>query len=636
MSTNLPDATPRLCLTALACAALTLSVVAQERDRSKIADTYKWNLGDIYATNAAWRVAKDTLAADLPQLGQYRGKLATSAATLADALEKQSAFDKELSRLYVYASMLADEDTRDSAHEGMQQEMVQLASAFGAQASFIEPEILKADKTSIERFVAAEPRLKVYRFYLEDVMRRATHTLSDPEEKLLADSGPLMGAPSNVFNILSNADFPYPSVTLGDGRTVKVDQAAFTALRALPNRADREKVMSAFFTALGSFSRTYGTTLNGEVQKVLFVAKARKYPTALEAMLGGPNIPTAVYTRLIDGVNRNLPAFHRYLKLRKRMMGLEELHYYDLYAPLVGSVDLKYTPEEAQKHVLAAVAPLGADYQATIQKAFGNRWIDLFPNEGKRSGAYSNGGAYDVHPYMLINYNGQYADVSTLAHELGHTMQSYFSNKTQPYPLAGYPIFVAEVASTFNESLLIDHMLKSIKDDDTRLSLLGNYLENIKGTVFRQTQFAEFEVRMHEMAGKGQPITGDALAKLYMDITKRYYGHDQGVCIVDDYIANEWSYIPHFYRDFYVFQYATSFTASEALAQKVKAGSADATKKYLAFLSAGGSKYPIDLLKDAGVDMTTDEPLDLTMKEMNRVMDEMETILARRPAPAAR
>jgi oligoendopeptidase F len=260
------------------------------------------------------------------------------------------------------------------------------------------------------------------------------------------------------------------------------------------------------------------------------------------------------------------------------MMGLQDLHYYDLYAPLVASVDLKYSPEEAEKHVIAAVAPLGQDYQATIKRAFDNRWIRSLPERRKASGAYSNGGAYDVHPYMLINYNGQYGDVSTLAHELGHTMQSYFSNKTQPYPLAGYPTFVAEVASTFNESLLIDYMLKNIKDDDTRLSLLGNYLENIKGTVFRQTQFAEFELRMHEMAGKGEPITGESLAKLYLDITRRYYGHDQGICIVDDYIAHEWSYIPHFYRDFYVFQYATSFTASEALAQKVKTGNADATK----------------------------------------------------------
>jgi oligoendopeptidase F len=311
------------------------------------------------------------------------------------------------------------------------------------------------------------------------------------------------------------------------------------------------------------------------------------------------------------------------------MMGLDKLHYYDLYAPLVASVNLKYTPEEAKNHVLAAVAPLGADYQATIRRAFNERWIDWFPTEGKRSGGYSNGRVYDVHPYMLINYNGQYADVSALAHELGHTMQSYYSNKTQPYPVAGYPTFVAEVASTFNESLLIDHMLKNIKDDDTRLSLLGNYLENIKGTVFRQTQFAEFELRMHQMAEKGDPLTGDSLAKLYMDITKRYYGHGQGVCIVDDYVAHEWSYIPHFYLDFYLFQYATSFTGSAALAGKVKSGDPEAKRRYLAFLSAGGSKYPIDLLKDAGVDMTTDEPLNLTIKEMNRIMDEIESILVK-------
>jgi oligoendopeptidase F len=286
-------------------------------------------------------------------------------------------------------------------------------------------------------------------------------------------------------------------------------------------------------------------------------------------------------------------------------------------------------------HVKASMAPLGADYVSVLTRAFSERWIDLFPNPGKRSGAYSQGGAYDVHPYMLINYNGKYDDMSTLTHELGHTMQSYYSNKAQPYPTADYPTFVAEVASTFNESLLVDHMLKTIKDDDTRLSLLGSYLENIKGTVFRQTQFAEFERAMHDMAAKGQPITGAALASLYLDITKKYYGHDTGVTVVDDYVAHEWSFIPHFYRDFYVFQYATSFTASEALAQKVKAGDPEAVKKYLAFLAAGGSKYPIDLLRDAGVDMTTDEPLDLTIREMNRVMDEMEALLAKRPAARA-
>ena len=615
---------------ALALIALTITAGAQSRDRSQTPDKYKWNLAEIYPTDAAWRAAKDKLSADLPKLRQFQGMLASSGGTLADGLELQAGYAKELSRLYSYASLLADQDTRDSAHEGMRQAMNQLAAAFGAESSFIEPELLKSGEEKTRTLVAAEPRLKIYRFYLSDVFRRASHTLTDAEEKLLADAGPLAGNPGSLFNILSNADFPYPTVTLSSGKSVKLDQAAYGELRALPNRADREKVMLAFFGSLASFGRTFGTSMSGEVLKVQFYAKARKYPAALESQLDGPNIPVSVYTRLVDGVNKNLPAFHRYLKLRARMMKVDTLHYYDLYAPLVSSVDLKYTPGEAQKLVLAAVAPLGTDYQATIGRAFDSRWIDLFPNEGKVSGAYSNGGAYDVHPYMLINYNGQYADVSTLAHELGHTMQSYYSNKTQPDPLAGYPTFVAEVASTFNESLLIDYMLGQIKDDDTRLSLLGNYLENIKGTVFRQTQFAEFELRMHEMAKKGEPITGDALSKLYLEIAKKYYGHDQGVCVVDPYIAHEWSYIPHFYRDFYVFQYATSFTASSALAEKVKAGDPEATKRYLAFLSAGGSKYPVDLLKDAGVDMTTDEPLDLTIKLMNRIMDEMEKTLAKK------
>jgi oligoendopeptidase F len=462
---------------------------------------------------------------------------------------------------------------------------------------------------------------------LEDTVRRAAHTLSDNEEKLLADALPVAGSAGNVFGILANADFPYPTVTLSDGKSVRLDAAGYAGARGVPNRADREKVMSSYFNAIGGFSRTYGATLNAEAQKVLFYAKARKYATALESQLDIANIPVSVYSRLVDGVNRNLPSFHRYLALRKRMMGVSELHYYDLYAPLVASVKLEYTPEEAQKIVLAAVAPLGHEYVSTIQKAFTDRWIDLLPNDGKRSGAYSND-VYGVHPYMLLNYNGQYSDVSTLAHELGHTMQSYLSDKTQPFATADYPIFVAEVASTFNEALLNDYLLKQIKDDDARLSILGGYLENIKSTVFRQTQFAEFELRFHEMAQKGLPITGDALAKLYLDITRKYYGHDKGVSVVDDYIAHEWSVIPHFYSDFYVFQYATSFTASEALAAKVKSGDAAATKRYLSFLSAGGSKYPIDLLKDAGVDMTTDEPLDLTIKSMNRVMDEMEKILA--------
>ncbi len=610
---------------------MSMLLTGQERDRSKVDERYKWNLADVYPSDATWRTRKEAIAAELPKLRTFEGKLGSSPQTLADALELMSRLDKELSRLYVYASMLADQDTRSSEPQGMQQEMQLLFANFGAKAAYIEPEILKVGSATLEKFIAAEPRLAPYAFNVRDIVRRAAHTLTDAEEKLLADAGPLAGSPSNIYTILANADFPYPTLTLSDGKTVKVDQAGYGELRTSPNREDRKAAMSTFFGALGGFNRTIGTTMSSSVQKALFYSKARKYPSNLEAALNGPNIPVSVYTRLVDGVNKNLPTFHRYLRLRKRMMGLtDDLHYYDLYAPLVASVNLRYAPEEAQSHVLAAMAPLGADYTGVLRRAFGERWLDWYPTEGKVSGAYSNGGAFDVHPYMLLNYLGQYNDVSTLAHELGHTMQSYYSNKTQPYATANYPTFVAEVASTFNEALLIDHMLKQIKDTPTRLSLLGNYLEGIKSTVYRQTQFAEFELRMHELGEKGQPITGDTLSKLYLDITRKYYGHDQGVCVVDDYIAHEWSFVPHFYRDFYVFQYATSFTAAEALSAKVMVGDQAAVKKYLTFLSSGGSKYPIDLLKDAGVDMTTDEPLDLTIRKMNQVMDEMEKLLAQK------
>ena len=618
-------------ITAAAVAATVVAGAAQQKERSAVPDKYKWDLTQIYPNDQAWRAAKDKLTGELPAVRAFRGTLGSSAAKLADALELSSRLAKDFTRLYVYASMMSDQDTKVSSYQGMQQEMAQVGATFGAETSYMEPEILKLDPSKVESFVASEPRLKVYNFYLHDIVRRRAHTLTDNEEKILASSSVMASGSSDTYGILADADFPYPTVTLSDGKSVKLDSSAFNLYRAVPNRADREKVMSSFFGALGAFRGTFGSTLNGEVQSDVFYAKARNYKDALERSLDAANIPTTVYTRLIDGVNRGLPTFHRYLNLRKKMMGVPELHYYDLYAPLVASVDLSYTVDEGEKHVLEALKPLGPDYAAAANRAFNERWIDMYPNPGKRSGAYSNGGAYDVHPYMLINYNGKYNDVSTIAHELGHTMQSYLSNKTQPYPLADYPIFVAEVASTFNEALLIDHMLKTITDDGTKLSLLGNYLEGIKGTVFRQTQFAEFELRAHEMAEKGEPLTGDALSKLYAEITKKYYGHDKGVCIVDDYIQYEWSFIPHFYRNFYVYQYATSFTASAALSEKVLAGDPAATKRYLTFLSSGGSKYPIDLLKDAGVDMTSDEPLNLTLQKMNRVMDEMEKIIAKTP-----
>ncbi|MGA1985726.1 MAG: M3 family oligoendopeptidase, partial [Candidatus Sulfotelmatobacter sp.] len=411
-------------------AVATLVSQAQEHDRSKLPDEYKWDLTPIYPSDQAWRAAKEKLASELPTLRKFQGTLASSPSQLADALETQSSFDKELSRLFVYAGLKSDEDTRVSTYQAMQQEMIQLASVLGTESAFIEPEILKMDNATIERFLTQEPRLHIFRHYLDDISRRRAHTLSNAEEKLLAASSVMASGPSSVYGIFTDADFPYPSVTLSDGKTVKLDKAAFSLYRASRSREDRQKVMEAFFTTLGKYRGTFGSMMNSNVETSVFYARARNYDTDLQATLDQPNIPVSVYSRLIEGVNRNLPTFQRYLKLRKRMLGLPDLHYYDLYAPLVSSVDTRYPVDVAEQNILAALAPLGPEYAAGAKRAFTERWIDMYPTEGKTSGAYSNGAAYDVHPYMLLNYNGKYDDMSTIAHELGHTMHSYFSNKT--------------------------------------------------------------------------------------------------------------------------------------------------------------------------------------------------------------
>jgi oligoendopeptidase F len=600
---------------------------AQERDRSKIPDQYKWNLADIYPSDAVWKKAKQKLIDALPTIGKYQGTLDSSAQQLLGCLELVTNLNKEFARLYSYASMNLDQDTRTQVYLGLQQEMSQLGAEYGAKVAFIEPEILKIDPATVNAFLKREKKLEIYRHYLDDILRRRAHTGTEGEEKIIADAGLMSDGPSSIRGIFANADFPYPEITLSDGKTVKLDASGFALQRASSNREDRKQVFAAFVGKLNDYRRTYGTQLNAQVKKDLFYKKARIYASCLESALDGNNISTQVYHSLVDNVNKNLNTFHRYLKLRQRILGVDQLHYYDLYAPLLANVDLKYTFDESQTNILTALQPLGDDYVSVVKKTFSNRWIDVYPTEAKRSGAYSNGSAYDVHPYILLNYNGKYDDMSTLAHELGHTMHSYLSNTHQPYATSDYPIFVAEVASTFNEALLIDYMLRQIKDENVRLSLLGSYLEGIKGTVFRQTQFAEFELRIHEMAEEGKPLTGDVLNQVYDEIVKKYYGHDKNVCIVDDEMKAEWMYIPHFYYNFYVYQYATAFTASAALSERTLAGNRDATKKYIEFLSSGGSDYPINLLKTAGVDMTTSEPFELTMKKMNRVMDEMEKIL---------
>jgi oligoendopeptidase F len=525
--------------------------------------------------------------------------------------------------------MLSDQDTRSAKALAMKQEMTQLTSEYGAKSAFVEPEILAMDLKLIQKFLTTEPELKVYEFYLNDLQRRQKHTLSTAEEKILAEAGLITGAPYTIYSVFSNAELPYPEVKLTDGTQVLVNQAGYNRYRALPNRGDREIVFDAFFGTLNKFRQTFGTKLDAAVKANLFYTRARGYQSCLERALDENNIPVSVYHALIENVNSNLKTFHRYLNLRKRMLGVDTLKYFDLYPPVVKGVDLQYTIESADELITEALQPLGPNYTKILTEGFQKRWIDMYPTPGKRSGAYSNGSAYDVHPYILMNYNEQYNDVSTLAHELGHALHSHFSNQNQPYPLSNYPIFVAEVASTFNEALLIQKQLQKIKADDTRLSLLMNYLDGIKGTVFRQTQFAEFELRMYEMAEKGQALTGDVLTQLYGDIVKKYYGHAAGVCLVADEYAVEWAFIPHFYYNFYVYQYATSFTASTALSERVLAGEKGATESYLKFISAGSSDYPINLLKTAGVDMTSPEPFNKTMKVMHQTMDEIEKILDR-------
>jgi len=605
-------------------------VQSQTRPRTEVAPEYTWNTADLFPDAAAWRNAMNQLNDLVPEIAAFQGKLASSARDLYACLELRTELSRRFGRLSTYAGLLSDQDTRDSEALAMKQETSQLGVDLSSRLAFIEPEIAALTSARIDQFIAQEEGLETYAFYLRDVLRRKAHKLSAAEEKIVAEAGLMSDAAYSTYSIFSNAELPYPEVKLSDGTTVLVDQAGYSRYRALPVREDREKVFQAFFTTLGQFRRTFGTQLYANVKRDMFYARARHYKNCLSTALDDNAIPVEVYHALIRNINTNLPTFHRYLKLRQRMLGVPQLEYHDLYAPVVKGVELNYAYDEARQLILTALAPLGSDYQKVVEEAFRSRWIDLYPTTGKRSGAYSNGSAYDVHPYILMNYSGQYNDVSTLAHELGHALHSHFSNSSQPYPLADYPIFVAEVASTLNEALLIDHILKTIKDDDIRLSLLMSHLDGIKGTLFRQTQFAEFELAIHEAAERGETLTGDKLTELYRAIFRKYYGADQGICDVDDLYALEWAFIPHFYYNFYVYQYSTAFTASTALSRKILNHEKGAVESYLEFISAGGSDYPIELLKKAGVDMTSTEPFTQAMAAMNRTMDEIEKILDKR------
>jgi oligoendopeptidase F len=603
---------------------------AADRDRAKIPEKYKWNLSDLYASDGAWGEEKQKLAGEIPSLSKYQGTLLQSPAGLLACLDRIYDVAKRLARLSVYASLNSSTDTRNAGTIAMTQEMGQLGSDFNAAIAFLEPEVLRLGEDRVQAFLAREPKLTIYRQPLDDILRRGLHTGTAREERIIADAGLMDESPGSIYTIFSNAEFPFPSVTLADGSSVRLDKAAFNLYRSAADRNDRKNVFAAYMGKLAEFRGTFGAQLYAQVKRDMFYMRARNYGSCLQSSLDRTGIPAEVYSSLIRNVNLNLPTFHRYLRLRQRLLGVDTLHYYDLYAPAVGSYDVNYTFEDGQKLVLASLTPLGVEYLQTAGRAFLERWFDVYPNDGKVAGAFSSGGAYEVHPYMLLNYNTKYDDVSTLAHELGHTMHSHLANTAQPYPTSQYSPFVAEVASTFNEALLLDHMLRTVSNVTARLALLSNHLDNLRGTFFRQTQFAEFELAIHEMAERGQTLTGESLDALYLSIARKYFGHDAGVCVVDDNIRSEWANVPHFYYNFYVFQYATSMTASAALSEQVLAGDRAAAQRYLALLSAGGSDYPVALLKSAGIDMTGPVPFELMMKKINRVMDEMERILERK------
>jgi len=618
---------------AAALAAVCLATAVRAAERADVPDKYKWRTSDLYATEQAWTQAKDDIVARIARMGTFQGRLGESAEVFYNTLSSHMDLRRDLARLSAYASLRADEDTR-VAHT---RELDQTASALGVQrdaaTAYIAPEILALGADKVWAFVAQERRLEPYRPWLADILRYAPHTLSAAEEKVASQGGLMSDGPGRAYTTLTDADLPFPEITLSTGEKVRLDAAAYVLHRASPVREDRFKVFQAFWTAYRQFERTIGSTLDAHVKTHLVDAQVHKFDSCLEDALFGSNIPVSVYRQLIADVHANLPTLHRYLRLRQRMMGLDTLRYQDLYAPIVKEVTLRYTPEQAAEQVLRAVAPLGPEYAATLRSGLQGGWVDWMPTTGKRSGAY-NLGIYGAHPYELLNFNGVYDDVATLAHEGGHSIHAWLASTHQPYVTYGYRTFVAEVASTLNENLLLHAMLAQTKDRDTRLFLLGSRLDDMRATLFRQTLFAEFELRIHEMAEKSEPLTGEKLSALYLGLLREYYGDARGVCRVDDLLGIEWAFVSQFWNyNFYVYQYATSIVASTTIAANVRAEVAarkPSTKTrdaYLGMLSAGGSRYPIDLLKDAGVDMTTSAPFAAAMREMNSIMDEMEKLL---------
>jgi oligoendopeptidase F len=590
----------------------------------------RWNLADLYASPAAWDADAKTLEKQFGEFAQCKGHLGDSAARLRQCLDLRADMVKRLSRLYVFANQQLAEDTGVAASAQVRQRVELLDNQMDETAAFVDPELLRLGAARIKAFVDREPGLRIHRFPLDRTLRAAPHTLDEEGEDLLAKFSRMNGAGGAAYSVLTNADMPWPKVKLSSGEDITLDPSAYTKYREAANRDDRKKVMDAFFGNWKTYERTIGGLLYSQLKQDSVYSSVRRYPDSITSALDRHRIPVEVVDTLIRETNASLPTLHRYFRLRAKMLGVNDMRYYDIYPPLVRG-DYSFPLATAKQLTLEAVAPLGKAYQQAMAAGFDSRWMDAYPRPRKQSGAHMAGYGYDVHPYVLMNYNDDYESVTTLAHEWGHAMHSHLSNRAQPFVTAGYAVFIAEIASTFNEQLLLERMLKTAKSDDERLFYLGNALEALRGTYFRQVMFAEFERTIHASVDRGESLTGEALTRTYCDIVKRYHGAEQGVVAIDEPYCIEWAYIPHFYSPFYVFQYATSIAASALFADQVASGDTQALERYLGLLRAGDSDDPYDLVKAAGVDLATPAPYRAIDARMSRIMDRIEAILAKRP-----
>lgn len=588
--------------------------------RSEVETSLTWKLEDIFVSEKEWEEALNEALSLADEIVKFTGKITESADTLYKVLEIYEKCHLKFHLVNGYAFKMRDVDTTSTLSQTLYAKAMSAEVTASEKLAFIEPEIIAASDETVEKFYNEKPELVKYKIFITEIRRGKEHSLSPELEKLLAGTNELAELPYEGFATLSNADLKFPEITNEKGEKIQITNGRFVPLEESKDRALRKEVFEKYYETFGSFKNTWAILYAGQIKQLMFNARARKYSTTLEASVDGNNVSPEVYKNLVEAINDNLDKMHRYVRLRKKLLEVDELHMYDVYVPIVKDYEVKYTIEEAKELVLKAVEPLGANYVRLLEKAFAERWIDVVENEGKRSGAYSSG-MYGVHPFVLLNFNGTLDNVFTLAHEMGHAMHSYFSNEAQNFLDSRYKIFVAEVASTTNEVLLMEYMLKNAKDNKERAYLLNHYMDSFKGTIYRQTMFAEFEKTSNEIAESGEPLTHENLTKLYLELNKKYYGEDM---VSDELIGYEWMRIPHFYYNFYVYQYATGYSAAVAIAHRILKEGDSAVKDYMKFLHSGCTDDPVSLLKIAGVDMATKEPINSALEVFDRVIGEME------------